>query len=889
MARLFILTQRDSLPKATVRLCKQFFRDPFEKKHIYLPCKRTIPFVQQAFLKEESKTIILPCIRSIEFLYDQQEEQTEPLKEVGWMLSFLTPVLPKTSYAASLFIAQSLLQLYKSGQLYLSAWDHLKNIPQELLTLQGRTVFRLLEYVAQFWSSFLGQRRSVSLKSYQKVPFTLMAGIQGSLPITRQILKEYLPDPGTIILFPFVPEFQPPYRPQHPLYNFWQTLLALDVKYQDVRPFGSSQEGFSVGAQCFLDSYAGGDLTVSKNGTQDLQMWSCSDSLQEVQQISRALFQTVGNRFLVSSQTSLGYAVALTLKSLGKKVHFSEGFSLFQNLSISFLLLVLKGLEKKMTFELFIQICAHPLFKKAHPEVEKVMQVFLKDLLKENHIPDCPYTYLNSKQGSYPYIYQRIAQFFENSFYSLIFKETTHLLDHWMQGHLQVAEHLLKDIPWLEEETLIFFQNAHQASQAYHPLSLAGYKQWLEHFLQQPAILDSESAVGEIYICPPSQAGMLLDNESFCILGSVCQNHWPRPSALNPWMGRDMQRALNLPSASHDVGQGARDFLYCLQSSKLVLTRQICTPASRFWIRLEAGLKKNGYLFPLAAKTGHIKNNPFKVDVIPTIRQQAPIATLSASDLQLFLDDAYSFYLKKILKLWPQELFSKARNTGLKVHSLLEDFIKITSTSHDLSFLDRHMETLFATLGGWTFFEALRWKTVFKEFAFQEGLRRQEQKYRSFTEVWARLPLVLAGRPVCLVARADRLDCFSTYLEIIDYKTGRISPAKDIKESRSIQLLFLAFLAQEGAFEGIKSSKVQKAGFWKVSQASGSQLIWHDPKDWTDWQEKLRDILKKLEACLQGQSPYRARPGHAFTKVLSRQNFWAHAGTDIILHCSKLA
>jgi ATP-dependent helicase/nuclease subunit B len=175
---------------------------------------------------------------------------------------------------------------------------------------------------------------------------------------------------------------------------------------------------------------------------------------------------------------------------------------------------------------------------------------------------------------------------------------------------------------------------------------------------------------------------------------------------------------------------------------------------------------------------------------------------------------------------------------------------------------------------------ALHWPNIEKGLDFFLAFERDTRD--SIAQAWVErqgglvLPLA-SGTPFKVSARADRIDFLrSGGARIIDYKSGGVPRAKDVKAGFSPQLTLEAAMLQQGDFEGLPRLKTEQAIYLKLGGAAGGEEKHAGGKNENigDLAEQhLAGLMRLLDAFASEDTPYLSRP---FPKFVPRFSDYDH-------------
>lgn len=169
--------------------------------------------------------------------------------------------------------------------------------------------------------------------------------------------------------------------------------------------------------------------------------------------------------------------------------------------------------------------------------------------------------------------------------------------------------------------------------------------------------------------------------------------------------------------------------------------------------------------------------------------------SFSISDLQGFQDDAYAFYAKKILKLFPYQASSWALDYGKWAHDLLNHYVKDGFFEKKISLCDFAQK------------QRIKNPLILKKFfprllPVLKSLNDDLEKNRShlcqiLTEYKITMMLTMEGKNYEIYGIADRIDIYEKMIHIIDYKTGELPAESSLQKGDVLQLPLEAHMLQK--------------------------------------------------------------------------------------------
>ena len=405
-----------------------------------------------------------------------------------------------------------------------------------------------------------------------------------------------------------------------------------------------------------------------------------------------------------------------------------------------------------------------------------------------------------------------------------------------------------------------------------------------------------------------------LQQADLMILGGLNEQTWPPEAQVDPWFSRPMRKALGLTSPERRIGMAAHDFAQAASSApELMLTRALRvegapTVPSRWLMRLDSVLR----LLNIPPETLHAgiwlgwQREIDRVDEpkpISAPQPRPPVAfrprKLSVTEIETWIRDPYAIYARRILNLEPLDSLDAdptAAERGSFIHDALENFLRTTKDGLPDDAYEKLLE-----FGRKAFGAALDRPTVFAFWwpRFKRIARwflAKETRYRldlieSIPETTAEMAFNLAGCPeFTLRGKADRIDRLKAGgLAIIDYKTGGIPTAKQIRTGHAPQLPLEAVMAAAGKFAHVPAEYVAELAYWQLKggrEPAKEQRVEDDPMALA---ARYRGQLEALITAFNDPAmPYHPLPDPKYVPAfrvydhLSRRAEWGVAAADEI-------
>jgi ATP-dependent helicase/nuclease subunit B len=333
-----------------------------------------------------------------------------------------------------------------------------------------------------------------------------------------------------------------------------------------------------------------------------------------------------------------------------------------------------------------------------------------------------------------------------------------------------------------------------------------------------------------------------LQQADLVLIGGLNEGVWPRHPESGPWLSRSMRKAFGLPPAELQVGIAAHDLYLAACAPEVVFSRSrkdetgAPTIPSRWLARLEAVVKATDvakYVTPSptwAAWAMALDTPPGPPRPCSRPTPRPPLAArprdLSATEIESLIRDPYRVYAQRILKLTKLEPLDDEPGLperGQIIHDVIEAFLRTepdgTEPLELLLALGRQHFARYASAPQvralwWPRFEgAARWFVV-------QHRSRQAEIAALAAELRGSFELDTPGGPIRIRARADRVEVRRDgSLAILDYKTGTLPTAPEVRSGIRPQLLIEAMIAAEGGFPNVPAAVPTELLYWGLKGA----------------------------------------------------------------------
>ncbi len=313
------------------------------------------------------------------------------------------------------------------------------------------------------------------------------------------------------------------------------------------------------------------------------------------------------------------------------------------------------------------------------------------------------------------------------------------------------------------------------------------------------------------------------------ILAGLEEGVWPNAAPTDPFLSRPMRKTLGLPPPERRLGQTAQDFVQAACAEEVILVhseRRGGQPSvkSRWLWRLEMmtrGANAGATPVALARPSRHLglaraQDAPARAtpDYAPRPRPKPPVARrpreLPVTGVERWVRDPYAVYARYVLNLRQLDRPGEAAEAlarGNAVHKAvermtlswpqvmpedgaeqLEALLLEELTSHGFEDAAMARETPLAR-------NSARWLAAFEADRRARGI---EIRVEERVEMTIPSPF----KPFKLTAKADRIELSATGAAVLDFKTGGIPTAKQVKSGFSPQLTLTGAILAEAGLSG---------------------------------------------------------------------------------------
>ncbi|WP_417597674.1 PD-(D/E)XK nuclease family protein [Pararhodobacter oceanensis] len=488
-------------------------------------------------------------------------------------------------------------------------------------------------------------------------------------------------------------------------------------------------------------------------------------------------------------------------------------------------------------------------------------------------------------------------------------------LGDWITAHQALAQHLAAGAGgagsgelWLKpagEAALSVFTELATESAYGGEMRFSEYSALLDTVLAGKEVRESVESRPDIMIWGTLEARA--QSADIVVLGGLVDGTWPAAPSPDPWFNRQMRLDAGLLLPERQIGLSAHDFQIAIGAPEVVLSRakrdaEAETVPSRWLNRLTnlilglsaqqgeaalAGMVARGNHWLELADRYDADQSEVPLHCATRNPRPAPAPPLSARPRELPVTrietlsrDPYAIYAEHVLRLKPMDPLAPepdARLRGTVLHRVPEEYVRRfpPGTQGDVEAFMAIAETVLAEECPWQA-TRLHWLARLRRTAqgfvtWNEELNAEPR----VTEKKARLHIPLPAFD--LIGKPDRIDIGADgQARVYDYKTGAL-PSKAQQNRFSKQLILLALMIEDGAFEDIGPVPVGEARYIGLGKEFAESEADVTPENQSATREDLVKLLAHYLDPEQGFTVMRAVENEARIgdfHALARRGEW---------------
>ncbi len=607
----------------------------------------------------------------------------------------------------------------------------------------------------------------------------------------------------------------------HPQYNFKQILAKLDVNRNKIsnwynkKDFGSIflSEAMKPAGSC--DNWH----QLSTLDSSSLSYLSCQDQHIEAKTIIQYLqnnpHQTA---MIITNDDALMVKIMLHLRESKIDANIIRDHPLIQSKTAIWLELCLNFISEDFSLISALALLKHP-FAAIDSEILIELELIIRDRnFRSSNIFD---TQQASSSSGGPRSIEEIldhlhssAQIFKQLFLSpnISFKKL-------LGAHLSFANNIAVDCIWQNifgAELELYLKQIDQNAEFLGDISPQDYQPLFAHLLKSAYYRENQQSA-RITLAKPIDAR--LHTAELVILAGLNESIWPAKPAIDPCFNNNLLTKIGLPNLEQFIGEEAHDFQCFASGKKTLLTRSekidgVVTTPSRWLLRILT-LARNINI-PILTNNVIADNQKINTNPAPTPAVKYRPTQLSVTQVEKLIFNPYHIYVDLILKLKKLSPIIKklsALDFGIFVHKAIEIYEHNADHSYN-GFIDAGNQALNILNLNYPQLKLIYWPR-FTRIA-EWFVANAETTNQIYLESFGSLKIT---DNFTLTARADRIEVIpNNSINIIDYKTGRLSSAKSIYDGQSLQLLLEGLIGLNGGFYFQKTpTKLNKLTYIQLS------------------------------------------------------------------------
>ncbi len=413
----------------------------------------------------------------------------------------------------------------------------------------------------------------------------------------------------------------------------------------------------------------------------------------------------------------------------------------------------------------------------------------------------------------------------------------------FLSSHLSFAEKITDNNLWEDAcslELKKYLDHLLENSEGFGNIAFRDYPVLFNHFLKSAYYREPTKEKKKITLLKPLDAR--LHNADLVILAGLNEGIWPAKASIDPCFNDQMLKNIGLPALEQFIGEEAYDFQCLSEAKEVILIRSekieaVSSIPSRWFLRMLI-LSRKSILesYKEVNINEQIIENSF-IPPTPDIIYRPK--KLSVTQIEKLIANPYHVYVDLILnlkKLSPLIKELSSLDFGNFIHKALE----IYHYNHTrFSLIESGNQALLELRINAASVKLLWWPKFIRIADWFIANRDLSQK--AYIEIPGSIKLL---DNFMLTAKADRIELLpSNFINIIDYKTGKLTTNKAIHSGKSLQLLLEGIIAVNGGFSFQNITKKYQLGSIKYIQLSGAE----DPAEILEIDTSDKPILSQTQ------------------------------------------
>ena len=818
--------------------------------------------------------------------------------------------IKKTSLTQALNLAENLANLLDTCYNQDLSFDKLNELVPEKYAYHWQETLDLLKIITKYWPEILKERKAIDicdlknhllrkkaifLKNNDFEKHIVIAGVTASFPSFVELMKTVIELKNGEIYFSGIDkladnEYWDAIDEMHPQFELKDLLKKLQLDRLLIKdhclPSNIFREHFIsevMRPAIVSDKWSSLQSVIDgKSAVKGIQVINSKNQREEALAIALKMREILEEEdktaCLVTYDRNLARRVSAELKRFNIEVDDSAGIPLsLTPIGIFLRLIVEYCLDTKSDIKM-MDLLKNPftLMKQNINEYkDKIynLEKYLRD--KEKHP-------ISNENNDFLIKLKELVKDFSDSL-----KKTNIDFNELLKLHLNLAEELAssdskegKNFLWcgdIAKSMANFITKILETSDLMGKIKGSDYLSILSLLMNRETYRTKYGTHPRLCILGPIEAQ--LQHFDYIIIGEANEGIWPKLPKADMWMSRPMMSDFGFNLPEKNIGILAFGFTKFMMTENVIITRaerigESPTQKSRWIFRLETMMKALGLDIKDIEANGfvsfiHTIDKPKTITPIKPPSPRPPLHArprkLSASGLDLLIDDPYSVFAKYILKLYPLNDLDREldqRDFGNLVHNIIEDF-----NNQYNSLLPHNSLDILIDIGK-THFKNQNLKKEVEVFWWPKFLTiakwviEQEKEYRTevksiHNEINGEIKYDLPCGQFTFTAKADRIDeLLDGSINIIDYKTGSIPTKTQVETGHAMQLLLEGIIAQNGAYAINSNNTVNKLIYYRL----GKEKLIMD-SNLQELLDKSKDYIIKLVNTFDFETtPYHSRP-----------------------------
>ncbi len=669
-----------------------------------------------------------------------------------------------------------------------------------------------------------------NLKYANRYDIIIIAGTLGTMPHTRNLIKEILQLKNGYYFLPFIDlnyNFdEEKENKNHHQYLVYENLKKLNIDKQQIELLGGTHKDF-----------------LANNNIKIIEAESLIEESKIIAFILRKNISENLSNALVTNNRNLANYVRIYLEKWGIKIDDSSGINFLDTNEGNFLLSLLNLISQKNIISLLALLRNKYCLTNLSTLEKNDLILKIENICRKNNIKNI----FNLKN-------------FIESFNCKNIIEAIEIIEKYQNSFSEKLSKIFSDVKILMQifsnnDDIFFTDNFSEALEILdflandnnHNFTEIEYLAKLaEAFLSNIKIRPKYGVTSKLAILSPIEAR--LTNYNCYILGGLTLGSWPKEN-FSVWLNDKMKQEANLPNKDFFTSLANHDFMSLIASKNIFLTHSHKENGS---INIESPIL-NRIKSQAEAKNINLFNNYFKnivknfeeyefENTPKTIQKPYPKPqlnlrpnTISATEIETLLYNPYEFYAKKILRLKPLdelERDSDAKEYGNFIHKIMEEF----SNFHNLD-ISKITQENFNNIANKIYADFNSKNLANESWLFKVAIMSekildiekevQPQIKNIICENSGEVTLKINENEITIKCKADRIEKYNEYTySISDYKTGEIPNKNDIKTLKKPQILVEAIILNNNGFNFQKENSnlpedviINEISYYKLSKS----------------------------------------------------------------------